>query len=93
MFVSASFEVYLREIGRRIGADAVLGTRLEVDRSGRCTGHLDGPNCRGPEKEARLRRWLADNDLTGVPVWAYGDSSGDDQLLAMADHPMRSSTA
>ena len=89
VFVSASLEVYLREIARRIGVDAVLGTRLVVDASGTCTGRLDGPNCRGPEKEVRLRRWMAENGLAGVPVWAYGDSSGDDQLLAMADHPLR----
>jgi phosphatidylglycerophosphatase C len=89
VFVSASLEVYLREIARRIGVDAVLGTRLVVDASGICTGRLDGPNCRGPEKEVRLRRWMAENGLEGVPVWAYGDSSGDDQLLAMADHPLR----
>jgi phosphatidylglycerophosphatase C len=89
VFVSASLEVYLREIARRIGVDAVLGTRLVVDASGTCTGRLDGPNCRGPEKEVRLRRWMAENGLADVPVWAYGDSSGDDQLLAMAAHPLR----
>lgn len=26
---------------------------------------------------------------TAVELWAYGDSSGDDELLAMADHPTR----
>jgi phosphatidylglycerophosphatase C len=89
VFVSASLEVYLREIARRIGVDAVLGTRLVVDASGTCTGRLDGPNCRGPEKEVRLRRWMVENGLADVPVWAYGDSSGDDQLLTMADHALR----
>lgn len=89
VLVSASLEVYLREMGRRIGVDGVVGTRLVVDRAGVCTGRLDGPNCRGPEKEVRLRRWLAENDLTAAELYAYGDSSGDDQLLAMADHPLR----
>lgn len=89
VLVSASFEVYLREIGRRLGVDGVLGTRLEIGRDGRCTGALDGPNCRGPEKQRRLTRWLADNGLSGAELWAYGDSSGDDQLLAMAAHAHR----
>ena len=53
VLVSASYEVYLRPLGALLGVDGVIGTRLEVDASGRCTGRLDGPNCRGPEK---LRR-------------------------------------
>jgi phosphatidylglycerophosphatase C len=89
VLVSASFEVYLREIGRRLGVDGVLGTRLAVDRAGRCTGALDGRNCRGPEKCLRLEHWMRDHGLTGAEIWAYGDSSGDDELLAMADHPLR----
>lgn len=89
VFVSASFEVYLREIARRLGVDGVLGTRLEFDPALRCTGRLEGPNCRGPEKSSRLNAWLRANDLTEAEIWAYGDSTGDDQLLAMAHHPLR----
>lgn len=88
VLVSASFEVYLDPLGRAIGADAALGTRLVVDSSGRCTGELDGPNCRAGEKVARLHRWLDDHHggRSGVELWAYGDSPGDRDLLADADH-------
>ena len=41
---------------------------------------------RGPEKVRRLQAWLAD---APVELWAYGDSAGDDELLAIADHPTR----
>jgi phosphatidylglycerophosphatase C len=34
----------------------------------------------------RLESWLAGES---VELWAYGDSSGDDELLAFADHPTR----
>lgn len=86
VLVSASLASYLDPLARRLGVNAVLCTRVAVDAAGRCTGALDGPNCRGPEKERRLREWLDENDLAGATIWAYGDSAGDRELLAMADH-------
>jgi phosphatidylglycerophosphatase C len=90
VFVSASYEAYLLPIAKVLGVEAVLATRLKTDRS-RCTGELDGEVCRRSEKVARLNEWISSQGLerSGVTVWAYGDSSGDDQLLAMADHPVR----
>lgn len=87
LLVSASLEPYLVPLGELLGVDAVLCTRLE-SRASRLTGSLDGPNCRGAEKERRLRRWLDERELS-AEVWAYGDSAGDDAMLAMADHPVR----
>lgn len=87
VLVSASFEVYLDLLGRELGTDAVLGTALEIV-DGRCTGRLAGPNCRGAEKVRRLHEWL-DGAVGGrdrAEVWAYGDSAGDRELLADADH-------
>lgn len=87
VLVSASFEVYLRPLAALLGAHHVLGTRLQVDEHGVLTGYLDGPNCRGPEKVVRLHEWL-DGQAGGreaVFVSAYGDSSGDRELLADAD--------
>jgi phosphatidylglycerophosphatase C len=90
VLVSASFELYLDTIGERLGVDAVLGTRLAVDDAGRCTGALEGPNCRGPEKVRRLHEWLAAEHAgrAAAEVWAYGDSPGDRELLGDADHPV-----
>ena len=81
VLVSASPELYVTPIGRRLGFDAVLGTRLEVGPDGRLTGRLQGPNCRGPEKVTRLREWRAE----GLALaWAYGDSGGDREMLGLA---------
>jgi len=89
VLVSASFGVYLRPLGERLGADGVLGTELVVDEAGCCTGALDGGNCRGEEKVVRLRTWLdRRHGGQGVELWAYGDSPGDHPLLAAADHPV-----
>jgi phosphatidylglycerophosphatase C len=83
VLVSASLTVYLAPVAEALGFDAVLATRLEVDDAGLLTGRLLGANVRGPEKAARLAAWLGD-DAHDVELWAYGDSSGDHDLLALA---------
>lgn len=86
VIVSASLDVYLDEVARELGIAHVLCTGLLADDGGRCTGGLRGPNCRGPEKASRLRALLGDDD---VELWAYGNSRGDDEMLALAQHPVR----
>lgn len=89
VLVSASFGTYLHPVGDMLGVDAVLCTELEVD-GGSMTGRLSGPNCRGDEKRRRLTEWLDDAGLGSKSVgFAYGDSSGDVEMLAMASHPVR----
>ena len=68
------------------GFDHVIAVGLESDADGTLTGELAGPNVRGPEKAVRLRRWLGDD--RPEMLWAYGNSSGDTELLAMADVPV-----
>jgi phosphatidylglycerophosphatase C len=89
VLVSASLDPYLVPFGSSIGAAGVVCTELERDAYGVLTGRLAGPNCRGPEKVRRLESWLAASGLADAVVWAYGDSAGDDALLARADHPVR----
>jgi phosphatidylglycerophosphatase C len=82
VIVSASFTSYLDPIAARLGVAVVLATELAVGDDGRLTGELVRPNVRGAEKVRRLDEWLG----TGPAfVWAYGDSSGDRDLLARAD--------
>ena len=49
---------------------------------------LDGANCRAAEKVRRLEQWLAEQHIDQATIWAYGDSEGDRELLARADHPL-----
>ena len=86
VIVSASLDVYLHDVASGLDIEHVLCTSLEVTETGRCTGRLLGGNCRGPEKAKRLRAHLGD---TGTVLWAYGDSAGDTEMLAMAEHPVR----
>lgn len=86
VLVSASFEIYLRPLAELLGAHDVLAARLETDGE-TLTGNLLGPNCRGPEKVRRLREWLDEHHggRANVHVTAYGDSTGDRELLLDAD--------
>ena len=85
--VSASYSLYLLPIASRIGVDFLLATDLEFDDASRATGRLLGENCRGPEKSRRIRGWLREQGSSEALLFAYGDSSGDREMLAMADHP------
>jgi phosphatidylglycerophosphatase C len=84
----ASPDVYIAELGRLLGADTVICTRLETGADGRLTGGLDGGNCRATEKARRLRAWL-DAEAPEAELWAYGDSASDEPMLALAAHPVR----
>lgn len=77
--VSASAENWLRKwcLKQDVG---LLATRLIV-RDGRITGKLSGANCHGEEKVSRIREHIPLGDYQ--EIWAYGDSSGDKQMLAL----------
>lgn len=87
VLVSASLRPYLDPLAATLGLDGVLCADVD-QRDGRYLDTLAGGNCRGPEKAVRLRAWLVANDLTDADIWAYGDSAGDRELLAMAHHPV-----
>ena len=91
VIVSASFTSYLDPIAARLGFAAVLATELAVGDDGKLTGELLRPNVRGAEKVRRLDEWLGATaaDVGPAFLWAYGDSSGDRELLARADQGVR----
>ena len=82
VIVTASPETTVAPFARRLGAEALLGSPLEFDADDRVAGAFAGPNCRGEEKVRRLRSAFGeDMKLTA----AYGDTTGDTEMLAMAD--------
>lgn len=85
VIVSASLHTYLDHFAADHGFDHVIAVEMQVT-DGVLDGGLVGPNVRGPEKAVRLCKWIGD-DLDQVQLWAYGNSSGDRELLAMADSP------
>jgi phosphatidylglycerophosphatase C len=88
--VSAGLTAYLRPLAEHLGLDHVMGVDLEADEAGILTGGITGGiNNRGPAKVARLEAWLTSQygPQPEIELWAYGDSSGDEELLARSDHP------
>lgn len=83
IMVSASLDLYLKPVARALGFDDVLCTTPSVV-AGRFDGTLAGRNCRAQEKVNRLRAQVG--ELAGYRIFAYGDSAGDAELLACADH-------
>jgi phosphatidylglycerophosphatase C len=82
VIVTASPETTVAPFARRLGADALLGTLLTFDSQDRVTGAFDTPNCRGEEKVRRLHEAYGDDlRLTA----AYGDTSGDTEMIAIAE--------
>ncbi len=85
ILVSASIEDYLVPWAEAEGFSKVLATRLEVDAQGFLTGRFLGKNCYGTEKVRRIEEYLG--ALDQFEIYAYGDSRGDKEMLAIADHP------
>jgi phosphatidylglycerophosphatase C len=81
VIVTASPETTVAPFARKLGAEALLGTPLVFDSQDRVTGAFAGPNCRGEEKVRRLKAVYGD-DLNLIA--AYGDTSGDAEMLAIA---------
>lgn len=82
--ISASVPDWIRPWAQTVGIRIVEGTELEI-RGQRLTGRFSTPNCKGSEKVRRLRRLYP--DFASETLHVYGDSSGDKELLALADVP------
>ncbi len=82
VIVTASPEITVQPFARGLGADLLIGTRLVVSASGQVTGAFSGANCRGPEKVRRLQAAFGEDMRLAA---AYGDTSGDRDMLRIAE--------
>lgn len=82
VIVTASPAITVAPFARRLGAENLLGTMIMFDREMKVTGTFEGPNCRGEEKMRRLKAAYGQDVRIAA---AYGDTSGDTEMLAAAD--------
>ena len=80
--VSATPELILAPWCRERGLD-LLATRLQVA-DGILSGRIEGENFRGMVKVAQIKNKYRLGDYK--EIYAYGDTSGDKPMLAMATH-------
>jgi phosphatidylglycerophosphatase C len=78
--VSASPQNWIKEWADQAGVE-LIASRLEV-KDGMITGKILGKNCHGEEKVRRIMEKYVITDYTSIH--AYGDTSGDKQMLALA---------
>lgn len=82
VIVSASPDVVVAPFAEKLGADRLIATGMAYDADHRVAGVFATPNCRGPEKMVRLRQAFGDDVRLKA---AYGDTSGDREMLAHAE--------
>lgn len=79
--VSASIDSWLSKWCETHGLD-LISTQLQFD-NGKVTGKFSTKNCHGIEKVKRIKEKY---DLSKFDcIYAYGDSSGDTEMLKLAD--------
>ena len=84
VLISASIDVYLYPWGKKVGFDHVMGTELELDDRNTFTGGFAVEPCWGSAKVRRLLNQFGPRE--GYMLYVYGDSAGDRDLIAIADH-------
>ena len=79
--VTASPDIWIKPWAEQHGI-TVIATRLAVI-DNKLTSKIAGKNCHGQEKVNRIKEVINIEDYD--KIYAYGDSSGDTQMLAIAD--------
>ncbi|MFN3523009.1 MAG: HAD-IB family hydrolase [Phenylobacterium sp.] len=82
VIVSASPDLVVAPFARGLAAHALIATRLVYDAEDRIVGTFDGANCRGAEKVRRLHEVFGPDLRLKA---AYGDTSGDREMLELAE--------
>ncbi|MCW3465707.1 HAD-IB family hydrolase [Chitinophaga nivalis] len=80
--VTASVRQWVAPWCTALGIDCI-SSALDVQQQ-RITGKLAGANCNGAEKVRRIRQQFNLDNFR--EIYAYGDSSGDKPMLAIAQH-------
>ena len=82
IFVSASPDLYLKELGSRFGVDCLICTKF-LSKDGQFTGELFSANCKGFEKRRRLLEAYPLAEIAWDHSFGYGNSVDDVSFLEL----------
>ena len=83
IMVSASLDLYLEDVAKSLGFDDLICTTLAHSENV-FDGRIEGENCRRIVKVSRLQAILG--DLKNYEIYAYGNSAGDQEMIAIAKY-------
>jgi HAD superfamily hydrolase (TIGR01490 family) len=89
VLLSGTFQPILEAIGRELGVQTNIGTRLEK-KDGWYTGRLSGPICFDEQKASVLKEFIKENHLEVdfSRSYAYGDAMSDKPMLELVGNPV-----
>jgi len=82
VFLSASPDLYLNDLGSRFGVDRSICTKF-LSQDGQFTGELFSANCKGNEKRRRLLEAYPAPDIAWDQSYGYGNSVDDVSFLEL----------
>jgi HAD superfamily hydrolase (TIGR01490 family) len=82
IFLSASPDLYLNELGSRFAVDCLVCTKF-LSQDGQFTGELFSANCKGDEKRRRLLEAYPAAEIAWDHSFGYGNSVGDISFLEL----------
>ncbi|SIN69053.1 HAD-superfamily subfamily IB hydrolase, TIGR01490 [Parasphingorhabdus marina DSM 22363] len=87
VLATASYELYVEAIARRLDIPHVIATRLKITESGAVLPRIIGENCYDSAKLERITAWLEEQGLnrTELHIRAYSDHVSDAPMLQFAD--------
>jgi HAD superfamily hydrolase (TIGR01490 family) len=87
VLATASYELYVDAIAKRLGFEHVIGTKLTQDGSGHVLAKIDGENCYFNAKLGRIEAWMLEqkHDRSSCAIRAYSDHASDEPMLSFAD--------
>ncbi len=90
VIATAAYAFYAQAVADELLADALIATRVALDRDGRLLPRIDGRNCYGPTKRATIAAWLAEQGIARADacIRFYTDHVSDVPTLEWADEPV-----
>lgn len=87
VLATASYELYVNAIAKRLGIDDVIATRLKIDERGQVLPEIIGENCYDEAKLDRIKSFLDEQGLSreSIHIRAYSDHVSDAPMLDFAD--------